>query len=214
MKAKGGCLMKKFLVLLLSAMTFIPATVDAQENNAIQDLQVEIKEIGSQLESKRDELNQLIEETKDYYLIESNTATYIFSNPRIYEDKLLLDLDVTNDTKGRLDINNDIWSLSFSQEDDASVTSLWINTEKIPDITDRKQLSNGILVKKRASMQLVIALSPDTISYPEERITETDVKDKAPFSNLSPLHVRLDSYQSPTGMTKEIIINLEGISQE
>ena len=206
--------MKKLLAVLLCSMTLTPTFAVAQENNAIQELQIEIKELGTQIESKRDELNQLIEDTEGYYLIESNTATYIFSNPRIYEDKLLLDLDITNDTKGRLDINNDIWSLSFTQEDDESITSLWINTDKIPEITDRKQLSNNLLVKKRATMPLVIALSPDSINYNEEDVTETEVKDKPTFSNLSPLHIRLDSYQSPTGMTEEIIIDLEGIAQE
>ena len=214
MKEKGGYLMKKLLAVLLCSMTLTPTFAVAQENNAIQELQIEIKELGTQIESKRDELNQLIEDTEGYYLIESNTATYIFSNPRIYEDKLLLDLDITNDTKGRLDINNYIWSLSFTQEDDESITSLWINTDKIPEITDRKQLSNNLLVKKRATMPLVIALSPDSINYNEEDVTETEVKDKPTFSNLSPLHIRLDSYQSPTGMTEEIIIDLEGIVQE
>lgn len=116
-------------------MTLPP--VYAQSPDPTTDLINEITELELNLNQKKAELRELQATTEGLYTIETNTATLVFSNLRIDSDRILIDLDYTNDTKGVLDIMNDMWMITFAREDDTSIKQLWIDNDMLPDIEGR-----------------------------------------------------------------------------
>ena len=186
-------------VKLLSTLFVLFATspVMAQSNDTITDLQAEIGELEITLNELKTELRALQASEEGMYTIETNSATYTFSNPRVEGDLLLLDLDFTNDTKGRLDVYNDIWSLAFSQEDNTSINPLWLSNETLPEVEGRRPLTYNIRIKTGATVKLLIGLSKTSDVYfaepyvemppTEEPATEEEPQETVTFDDLSPL---------------------------
>lgn len=219
-KARGGVKYEKLLALISCLSLLSPIAISAQDPNKIEDLQAHIKTLETQLQETRQELILTINETDGLYVLESNTSTYIFSNPRLLDNHLLLDVDLRNDTKGRLDINSKIWALQFSQEDDATIRNLWLDVENIPGLKDRTQFNQNIIIKSGVSLKFTMALSYDSQDIYDKEIMATESQENLEevseaslaefeFSTEFPLHVRIDGYLSPNGMTQEIIIDLQ-----
>lgn len=214
--------MKKGLLLLSSLFILLGASpVLAQTTTRIEELRTEIQELESTLKQKKTELHELRASEEGFYTIETNSATYVFSNPRIEGDRLLLDLDYTNDTKGALDVYNDLWMLTFAQEDETSIHQLWVNNDGLPEVADRQPLSYNVRIKSGATVKLLIGLSRTAEVYygepymegeqlveeEEASSEETPIEPKV-FDDLSPLFIRVDPYSSPTGQSEEIEIPL------
>lgn len=212
--------MKKRLMLLvaLSSLTTLPP-VYAQSSDPAIDLINEIAELELNLNEKKAELRELQAMTEGLYTIETNTATLVFSNLRITGEQILIDLDYTNDTKGILDLMNDIWMITFAREDDTSIKQLWLNTEKLPEIEGRETMINNLRLKSGATIKLTIGLTEESMYYyaedylGEEIITEEEVAIDEVAQNVPmitdtslPLYIRVDAYNSPSGKSEEIMV--------
>lgn len=212
--------MKKRLMLLvaLSSLMTLPP-VYAQSSDPAIDLINEIAELELNLNEKKAELRELQAMTEGLYTIETNTATLVFSNLRITGEQILIDLDYTNDTKGILDLMNDIWMITFAREDDTSIKQLWLNTEKLPEIEGRETMINNLRLKSGATIKLTIGLTEESMYYyaedylGEEIITEEEVAIDEVAQNVPmitdtslPLYIRVDAYNSPSGKSEEIMV--------
>ncbi|MGO4936455.1 hypothetical protein ACTQ54_02260 [Fundicoccus sp. Sow4_H7] len=216
--------MIKQLFLLSSILLFMGfPTVSAQSNSEVESLTEEIQALEETLQDKKEALAILREDLDGYYTIETINATYVFSNPRIEDDLLVLDLDFTNDSKGALAVTDELWMLSFFQEDDISLQQLWVYYENLPEVEGRRPISYNTRIKSGATVQLVLALtkSPEVYygePYLYEDLSESENLDEVdeeiievqePFDDFSPLLIQVDPYNHPSGQSAQIEIPLE-----
>lgn len=205
------------LVALSSLMTLPP--VYAQSPDPTTDLINEITELEINLNEKKAELRELQTTTEGLYMIETNSATLVFSNLRIDDDRILIDLDYTNDTKGILDIMNDLWMITFAREDDTSIKQLWIDNEMLPEIEGRETMINNLRLKSGATIKLTIGLVEESMYYyaedylgeeiaSDEEVVSDEVAQSEPMitDTTSPLYIRVDPYYTPSGKSEEIMI--------
>lgn len=206
------------LLVTLSSLMTLPH-VYAQSPDPTTDLINEITELELNLNQKKAELRELQATTEGLYTIETNTATLVFSNLRIDSDRILIDLDYTNDTKGVLDIMNDMWMITFAREDDTSIKQLWIDNDMLPDIEGRETTISNLRLKSRATIKLTIGLTEESMYYyaedyledeiiSDEEVVSDEVAQSVPMitDTTSPLYIRVDAYYSPSGKSEEILI--------
>lgn len=208
--------MNKLVKCLIVAIALSPSLVSAQP--AFVNIQEEIRELHQSTSLKREELRQELAATEGYYLIESNTATYIFSNPRIYDRYILLDVEVTNDTKGLLDLASEAWTLSYSQEYDDAIEALWLADIGQTEIDGRRLMNSNLKIKSGATVSMVVALSNfiDYGAYAQEDLAESEsdileeadgLTDNLPTPRQSPIYIQIDAYNNPRGQTEMIIVD-------
>lgn len=156
----------------------------------ITELESQISEIESTLNSKQTELRELKgEDETEGFTIETNNAIYVFSNARMVDGKLLIDLDYTNRSGENLEVLFDMtWDLYFEQEDDAMVYDLTVNSYDTPEVDGRIVLDYDTTIKDGATVKLVFSLDE--------------------FKEGLPLFVRNDEYSSPDGQETRIELPL------
>ncbi|UUX33596.1 hypothetical protein [Fundicoccus culcitae] len=216
--------MKRLILLVSSLFMFsYVATVLAQEAGQIPVLQGEISELKTQLAEKEAELAEILADQAGFYTIETLNATYTFSNPRIENDILVLDMDYTNDSKGSTIVYDEMWMLTFAQEDEISINQLWVGVDMadLPEVEGRRPLTSNLRIKSGATINLVIGLtkSMDYLYGPymyEYDMTEDNsevvppmIPMTEPFDEESPLFIRVDQYYRPEGQLGEVEIPLK-----
>lgn len=222
-KSEGDGMMKKYFLLLTSLLVLVGAGPVLAQSTEITDLETEVNELSMTLKEKKEELKELKKAQEGVYIIETNNSTFAFSNPRVHENLLLLDLDYTNDSKVALDVMSDIWMLTFNYEDDKSINQLWFENFDLPEVEDRSPLSYNSRIKSGVTVKLVIGLSNTSINYPyysesEEMLTGDDIEENTEdteemldtdwLKEISTLFITVDSYTSPTGLSERIEIPL------
>ena len=219
--------------ILMTLSILLPVTSVFAQTDEITSLETEISDLTATLKEKKAALKELKANQDGVYIIETNNATFAFSNPRVYENLLLLDLDYTNDSKGALEVLSDLWMLSFFQEDETSINQLWFENFDLPEVEGRRPLNYQIKIKSGATIPLVIGLSRQTpyfnyegemgmgsgpmmmgeidseIESESEENSEQESEMADLFDDLSALYIRVDPYASPTGRSEEITIPLE-----
>lgn len=225
--------MKKVIFLCASIATLFLNTPISAQSSDINQIETEISDLTTTLLEKKAELRELKASQEGVYILETINATFAFSNPRIYENLLLIDVDYTNDSKGALEVMTDLWMLTFFQEDETSINPLWFENFNLPEVEGRRPLNYQLKIKSGATIALVIGLSKQTPYYPfegdmgmandnmmmettegqlpneEELAEESSPETIEPFDDLSTLYIRVDAYASPSGRTEEIAIPIE-----
>lgn len=210
----GGICMKKAIIFVASLFLVTAAQpIVAQEAGQIQSLQSEINDLHTQLEDKKAELAALLADQEGYYTIETSNATYVFSNPRIENDVIVMDMDYTNDSKGALVVYDDMWTLTFTQEDDISINQLWVlyDMENLPEVEGRRPLMSNLRIKSGATVNLVIALSPSP-DYQFGMMFDSHMSESnshmmpttEPFDNKAPIVITVDQYSAPDNQPSRI----------
>lgn len=213
----------KRMVLLLSSFFILShvTPVLAQEAGQIPVLQGEITELKAQLEEKQNELAALLADQAGFYTIETLNATYTFSNPRIENDLLVIDMDYTNDSKGSTVVYDEMWMLNFAQEDDISINQLWVSVDNtnLPEVEGRRPLTSNLRIKSGATINLVVGLTKsydygyvmyESMDMSEDSEVVPPMMPTTPaFDEESPLFIRVDQYYRPEGQLGEIEIPLK-----
>lgn len=224
--------MKKILIfvcLLLGFAWSAPIMVNAQADD-IATLTEEIASLEASLKEKRAELKVLRANTEGLYTLETTNATLVFSNLRIEDNRLLIDLDYTNDSKGPLDIYNEMWMITFAREDERTIKQLWLDSERAFEVEGRETFLNNIRLKSGATIPLTLALTENAYyyyaeyameNYPTDEMMEaedleetsgeaveeeTSVKEPIIEDTESPLIIRIDAYYTPSGLSEEIVV--------
>lgn len=223
--------MKKLTLLLSTLFLLAGASPILAQSPEISDLEAEIMELNQTLKEKKAELEELKASQEGVYTIESNNSTFAFSNPRVHENLLLLDLDYTNDSKGALDVMSEIWMLTFTYEDESTINQLWFENFELPEVEGRSPLNYNTRIKSGVTVNLVIGLAKDSPYYypyysemeammgevmAEEEMseemteviepTEEIIVDTDWLEEISTLFITVDGYSSPEGFSQRIEI--------
>lgn len=159
--------MKKFFLLTSSLVLLNVAPVMAEEDNSarISEIEEQLKKLDEEREALAKELESLKGESgessnAEVQTLETNDFTVGFSNARVEDNYLLVDMDFENTSNEAITLWTDLsFALGFEQEGDVEVyTATPTYTEKVGEVNGRKQVTMSTKIKAGAKAELLLVI--------------------------------------------------------